>query len=427
MPEIITLPGGVKRETGYTPLMQPKTISVQTPAQSPLMTYEYTYSLAGNITSKNTEQGNYAYQYDPLYRLTNAINPGATEAFTYDAVGNRVTAAISGQPSADSYTHNANNELLSYDGVSYGYDANGNTTQITDSSGTTTFTYDIDNRLQLVTGNPQPATYYYDPFGRRLWKEVNGIRTHYFYSDEGLIGEYSAAGTEIKTYGYAPNTIWTTNPLFQKIGSRYYYYQNDHLGTPQKMTDSNGVVVWSSSYDAFGQAQIQVSAFENNLRFPGQYYDAESGLHYNWHRYYDPKTGRYVTGDPIGLEGGEFNLYVYVQNNPIKKIDPKGLKGCGPGKEWGWGDLIIPDYPFGHSFKPCCDEHVEHDDCYGCKGKKAGKSREDCDKDFCICLIKKCLSDFSDPYKIGCPSLIYCLGVQIGGKGPFDKDRKCCP
>jgi RHS repeat-associated protein len=154
-------------------------------------------------------------------------------------------------------------------------------------------------------------------------KEVNGVRTNFFYSDEGLIGEYDSTGSEIKTYRYAPNSTWTTNPLFQKIGSNYYWYQNDHLGTPQKVVDASGRVVWSATYHSFGKAQIQVSEIENNLRFPGQYYDQETGLHYNWNRYYDPKTGRYLTPDLIGLEGG-INLWPYAQNSPVTFGDPFG-------------------------------------------------------------------------------------------------------
>ena len=71
-----------------------------------------------------------------------------------------------------------------------------------------------------------------------------------------------------------------------------------------------GNVVWKAAYDPFGEAQVDPSStVTNNFRFPGQYYDEESGLHYNWHRYYDPRTGRYVTADPIGIEGGENHLY----------------------------------------------------------------------------------------------------------------------
>jgi RHS repeat-associated protein len=99
---------------------------------------------------------------------------------------------------------------------------------------------------------------------------------------------------------------------------------NDHLGTPQKMTDSSGTVVWAADYKPFGEATITVSTITNNLRFPGQYFDAETGLHYNYYREYNPSIGKYLQADPIGLGGG-INPYPYVQNNPVKNIDPFGL------------------------------------------------------------------------------------------------------
>ena len=191
----------------------------------------------------------------------------------------------------------------------------------------TTYTYDVDNRLiQSAIRNPI-INYYYDPFGKRLWKEVNGVKTYFLYSDEGLIGEYNLSDIKIKTYGYAPDSTWTTNPIFVKIGANYYWYQSDHLGTPQKLVDSSGRVVWSATYDSFGEAIVAVAAVENNLRLPGQYYDQETDLHYNWNRYYDPKTGRYLTPDPIGLEGGN-NLFLYVNSDPLNGIDEKGLYTC---------------------------------------------------------------------------------------------------
>jgi len=150
------------------------------------------------------------------------------------------------------------------------------------------------------------------------------------YSDEGLIGEYDSTGNEIKAYGYKPGSTWTTDPLFMKEGSSYYFYQNDHLWTPQKMTAVNGAVVWSAKYSSFGEANIEVETVENNLRFPGQYYDQESNLHYNYHRYYNPSIGRYLRADPIGLQGG-MNLYDYVAGNPINLVDPNGLAGIGGG------------------------------------------------------------------------------------------------
>jgi RHS repeat-associated protein len=105
---------------------------------------------------------------------------------------------------------------------------------------------------------------------------------------------------------------------------KIYYFINDHLGTPQKLLDDNADVVWSADYKPFGEADFYVNTFANQFRFPGQYFDQETGLNYNWHRYYDPKMGRYLRPDPIGLTGG-INLYTYTENNPINWTDPLGL------------------------------------------------------------------------------------------------------
>lgn len=113
---------------------------------------------------------------------------------------------------------------------------------------------------------------------------------------------------------------------------RIFYYHNDHLGTPQAMTDPDGRVVWQAEYRPFGAASLEEDPdgdgkpTTNNQRFPGQYFDAETGLHYNWHRYYEPETGRYLQPDPTGIREGRNHLYVYVSNNPVSLIDPKGLE-----------------------------------------------------------------------------------------------------
>jgi RHS repeat-associated protein len=103
-----------------------------------------------------------------------------------------------------------------------------------------------------------------------------------------------------------------------------------------------GTVAWNAFCKPFGEAVVSVSMVENPFRFPGQYYDQETGLHYNWNRYYDPNPGRYLTSDRIGLEGG-LNLYLYVGSNPIITHDALGLFGdginAGGGKWHGHNDL----------------------------------------------------------------------------------------
>jgi RHS repeat-associated protein len=111
---------------------------------------------------------------------------------------------------------------------------------------------------------------------------------------------------------------------------KIFYFHNDHLGTPQAMSDASGRKVWEAEYEPFGKAVVNQDPdgdgqiVINNLRFPGQYFDAETGLHYNYYRDYQPETGRYLQPDPIGLMGG-LNPYRYVRNNPINAMDPLGL------------------------------------------------------------------------------------------------------
>ncbi len=117
-----------------------------------------------------------------------------------------------------------------------------------------------------------------------------------------------------------------------------YFVHTDHLGTPQVMTDINQDIVWEADYNPFGKAIVTTELVENNVRFPGQYFDEETGLHYNYFRDYDPLTGRYIESDPIGLSGG-LNTYSYVANNPIRYSDRLGLVFPGVGAGGGAGGL----------------------------------------------------------------------------------------
>jgi RHS repeat-associated protein len=255
--------------------------------------------------------------------------------------------------------------------------------------------------------------------GRRIEKNVNGTVTKYLYDGDSLLAEHDSSDNLLRNYFYGTRDI---NPSILYEGGSVYYFNHDHLNTPQKITDESGTTVWEAIYKSFGGVSMTTENVSNNFRFPGQFYDEESGLHYNYHRYYGTKTGRYLREDPIGLEGG-INLYVYAGDNPLNRIDPRGLKGCGPGS--GLLEKLIPDYPAGYDFSGCCDEH---DDCYGCEGKAQGRSRRDCDSQFCKCLIKECLfsTGFGNFYR-PCPSLTYCLFVIGFGDDAFKNARRCCP
>ena len=133
-------------------------------------------------------------------------------------------------------------------------------------------------------------------------------------------------------YGWKPDSDWGTSPLWQAnlsegqtLKCSYHYLINDHLDTPQLAINSAGEQSWKINSDAFGNSELDANnQITMNLRFLGQYYDAETGLSYNYFRDYDAKTGRYIQSDPIGLAGG-INTYGYVGGNPLLYLDIYGL------------------------------------------------------------------------------------------------------
>lgn len=334
-PGRLLFPGGIETRFRYDYLLRVNSITTTGPGGSVIQNISYNYDQHGNIIRKGTVREDYAYEYDDLSRLTRVCLNGETiEAYSYDGAGNRLASDIAGD-----WTYGAGNRLLGYGNTEYRYDGSGNTVRTDRDGCIKNYIYDTENRLiQINDENGPLVKYAYDPFGRRIKKEVfrnpspkgerrdEGTVTYFLYSDEGLIGEYDAQGKEVRAYGYRPHTSWTTDPVYTVQNGRCCYFLNDHLGTPQIIIDENGKILWSARYEAFGTAHVNsYSTITSNLRFPGQYYDAETGLHYNCHRYYDPHTGRYITPDPLGLEAGDCNLYRYVLNNPVNKSDRYGL------------------------------------------------------------------------------------------------------
>lgn len=324
-PGQVTYPGGTHLNTETTVFGLPSRIQLTDPSQQTLMDITYTRDADLMMQTKTSQSASISYSYDQENRLTGASHSVlGNETFTYDAA-NRLTSSNT----TGSWVYDANNRLTQQGTTTYTYDNNGNRQSKTEGGTTSNYFYDAANRLIRVEDGASQviATYGYDPFDRRLWKEVSGVRTYYYYEDEGLTGEFDAAGSLQRSYGYLPESLFTTAPVFMKEQGNYYFYHNDHLGTPQKLTSPGGQVVWSADYNAFGTAQVSTqSTVTNNLRFAGQYYDDETGLHYNFRRYYDPDIGRYLTPDPKGITD-DLTLYQYAKGNPINFIDPTGEAG----------------------------------------------------------------------------------------------------
>jgi len=305
----------------------------------------YGYDANSNIESlQGGIFGDLLYGYDELDRLTQEEQAARRQAYAYDAVGNRVgktvTPLTNGQAQNStsitlSYATNSN-RLTQIDGQAVSSDAAGN---LTKDRATRELEYDPQGRLAKVKiSGSQVAEYRYNALGQRTHKLTSGGVTTFLYGPDGqLLGEtrYDAAGVKLSSQYY----LWldslpigglalTYNANGAVASSTRFYLHADHLNTPRLATNQAGEEIWRWASDAFGEGDA-ISAPNSglqaiNLRFPGQYFDSESGLHYNYFRDYDPETGRYVESDPIGLAGG-VNTFGYVEGNPLVKTDPLGL------------------------------------------------------------------------------------------------------
>ena len=248
-----------------------------------------------------------------------AVLPGS-QVFSYDKNGNRTSLNDDGNVSNYTISSASNrlNAITGFGARTYTHDAAGNVT----SDGIHTYGYDDRGRLTSVDAGL--VTYQHNALGQRVLKN-NGSNTLFAYDEAGqLIGEYDAVGTPIQE-----TVFFNGAPVAVLQGASIYEVHSDHLGTPRAITDS-GTVIWRWESDPFGTTAPDedpdgdLTQFTYNLRFPGQYYDSETGLYYNYFRDYDPAVGRYVQSDPIGLAAG-LNTYVYASLNPLIYYDPYGL------------------------------------------------------------------------------------------------------
>jgi RHS repeat-associated protein len=220
------------------------------------------------------------------------------------------------------------------DGATLSYDANGNLAEKTSGGHTWKYVWDVEGQLRHVcrdvpTCNADSATasFEYDPFGRRISKTAGGVTHTYVYDGADIVAE-QVTGSTTATYRYV-HGAGVDEPLAREAATSgdVLYYHADHLGTVRFLTDAAGAVARSYQYDAWGNITAETGAPVNGVEyaFTGREWDRETGLYYYRARYYDPKAGRFISEDPIGLAGG-INLYEYAASRPTVLGDPAGLE-----------------------------------------------------------------------------------------------------
>jgi RHS repeat-associated protein len=323
-PTRVLLPGGTRLTADHDGRLRLTALEATAPSGALLFQLHQEWGKAGELLSRTLNGQTAEFRYDEEIRLIEEASNGTRNSYQLDSTGNRI--AESGR--IGDWEYDANNRLLRQGATRYEYDDDGNVTAIVSAAGTIRMFYDVAGRL-IRTEDMSGRTlgrYEYDPLGRRISKRTGDSVTYFLHAHEGLLGEYDSLGAERVAYGWRPGSGPSTAPVFIKRGDRYFYYQNDHLGTPHGAIDRSGSPVWSARYTAFGDATVSPdSVLESNLRLPGQYFDSETGLHYNTLRYYDPRLGRYLQVDPIGLAAGP-NLYLYARGDPLRFRDPWGLE-----------------------------------------------------------------------------------------------------
>jgi RHS repeat-associated protein len=313
--------GALTTQTEYDPQGRlQKQVAISKDTKHILVQREYDYDQFNNLNFVKDGTDETKYVYDTLNRLKLATN-ASPEFFDFDPAGNLLS--ITDSPTATPGLVKGNRLLLQGD-KKFEYDARGNLVKEVrgkDGKLQKTFHYNLQNQLIKVETNSahETVTYKYDPLGRRIQKTDKFGTTKFLWTDNLLAQEQRDKIK--KTYVFEPGSF---RPLAQVQDEQIYHYHLDHLGTPRELTNEQGKIVWKAKYKTYGNLALkEVEEVENNLRFQGQYFDEETGLHYNRFRYYSPESGQFINQDPIGLLGG-LNNYQYAPN-PVAWIDPLGL------------------------------------------------------------------------------------------------------
>lgn len=306
--------------------------------------YAYTYDAAHNLLSKVDAKGKTSYTYDVLNRLLTVTEPsGKITSYTYDAAGNRLakTVVFVSDTTVTAYTYDFQNRLTSTittlngattETVSYAYDDNGNELTQTNTEyvggvpqvpvATLTNTYDVLNQLiTTITSSGTIVNNTYNGDGLRVQKTVNGVATNYLYEYDKVILEVDSNGNQMAWNVYGANLI------SRKVGADTLTYMYNGHADVTALLDTDGTIVATYYYDAFGNVTDWMGSANNTILYAGYQYDAETGLYYLNARMYDPVSARFLQEDtyrgqytdPLSL-----NLYTYCHNEPLMYTDPSG-------------------------------------------------------------------------------------------------------
>jgi RHS repeat-associated protein len=295
--------------------------------------FDYTYDELGRVATETTLDGQWTYTYNAIGELTHAVfasdHPASTPnldlGYSYDPAGNR-TQTISNGVTTASVSNNLNQYTL-IGNETLGYDPDGNLIATTAGSQTSTYTYNDVNQLVAASTPAGTFTARYDALGFRIATGLNGQTTGYVVDPAGLgnvVGVYDASGGPIAHYSYGAGLVSRIDG-----GGAPSYFDFDALGSTAGLSGPTGGYQDHYRYDPFGGLLASSETIANPFRFAGESGVAQdpTGLDFMRARSYAPDLGSFLSPDPIGLQGGDSDLYRYAGNTPTSFVDPLGQKG----------------------------------------------------------------------------------------------------